>query len=84
MELGLLVQLLIAHRTRKVMDAPRFVHGCEHISSNHLVAYKTQVAKQLVIMGFTVSQTFLLVVAMTKERFLTLGTYKMLHMPMLS
>lgn len=42
------------------------------------------VAKELVIMSLTVSQPLPLIMPMTKERLLTLGTHKMLHVPLLA
>lgn len=49
------------------------------VTSDNLVADVAEVPKQLMIMLFTVSQTFLLIVAMTVERLLTFGAYKVLQ-----
>lgn len=42
------------------------------------------IAKELVIMSLAVSQPLPLIMPMTEERLLTLGTHKMLHMPLLA
>ena len=49
------------------------------ISSNHLVADKADVAKQLVVVVLAVGQALLLVMARAKEGLLTLGAHKVLH-----
>lgn len=42
------------------------------------------IAEQLVVVGFTVGQPLAFIVTMSQERFLTLSTHKMLHMPLLA
>lgn len=49
------------------------------VSSYDLVANKAEVAKQLVIMSLTVSETLFLVVTMAQEGLLTFGTHKVLE-----
>lgn len=83
-ELAANAQLAVAHGARKVMHAPGLVQRSEHITSNDLVANIAEVAKQLMVMYFTVRQSLLLVMTVPMERFLTLGAHEMLHMPMLS
>lgn len=53
------------------------------IASNDLIANETQISEELMIMGFTVGQASLLVMSMTQEGLLALGTHEMLHMPVL-
>lgn len=48
------------------------------ITGYNLIAYKTQIAKQLVIMSLTVCQATFLIMTMTQEWFFTFGTHKML------
>lgn len=67
-----------------MMYTPGLVQCRKHITTNHLVTNKTKITKQLVIMGLTIRKPTLLVVPMPKERFLTLGTHKMLNVPMFS
>lgn len=81
-EFGLLVELLVAHRTGKVMHAPGLVQSGEYISPNDLVAHEAQVPEQLMIVGLAVRQALLLVMPMSQEWLLTAGTHKVLHMPM--
>lgn len=52
------------------------------ISIDNSIADKAQVSKQLVVVGLAVCQTLALVVAVPHEGLLTLGTYKVLDMPM--
>lgn len=49
-----------------------------------MAAVVADVAKELVIMSFTISQSFFLVVSVPQEWLLTFGTNKMLNMPLLS
>lgn len=49
------------------------------ITGDDLVAHEAQISKQLMVMGLAVSQTTLLVVAMSEERLLALGADKMLQ-----
>ena len=74
--------LLVAGGAGKVVDTPGFIEGSEHIALYHLITHITQVTKQLVIVSLTVGKTLPLVVTVTKEWFLALGTHKMLDMPM--
>jgi len=67
-----------------VVDTPGFIEGSENISLDHLVAHVAEVAEELVVVGLAVGKTFALVVAVTQEGLLTLGTYKVLNMPVLS
>lgn len=83
-ELGASAQRRVAHGAREVVHAPRLVQRREHISSDDLVAYIAKVAKQLMVMLFTISQAFLLVMPMTMKWLLALGTYEMLNMPVFS
>lgn len=48
------------------------------IASDYLIAHMTEISKELVVMRFAISKTFLFIMAMTKEWFFTLGTSKML------
>ena len=43
-----------------------------------------EVSKELVVVGLAVSQSLALVVPIAQERLLTLGTHKVLHMPVLA
>uniref|UniRef100_A0A146LXP1 Uncharacterized protein n=1 Tax=Lygus hesperus TaxID=30085 RepID=A0A146LXP1_LYGHE len=67
-----------------MVDAPSLVHGSEHISSNHLIADKTKISEELMIMGLTVGQPPLLVVAMPVKWLLAFGADEMLNVPMFS
>lgn len=49
------------------------------VTGDDLVAHEAQISKQLMVMGLAVSQTTLLVVAMSEERLLALGADKMLQ-----
>lgn len=51
------------------------------ITTDDLIAYKAQVAEQLMIMRFTVGKSTFLVVPMTQKWFLALGTNEMLNVP---
>lgn len=51
------------------------------ITSNDLIAYEAQIAKQLMVMCFTVSQSTLLIMAMAQKWLLTLGAHKVLDVP---
>lgn len=64
------------------MLTPSLVEGRHHITIDNSITYEAQVSKQLVVVGLTVCQSLALIVAVPHERFLTLGTHKMLHMPM--
>lgn len=81
-ELGLLVHFSVTECTGKVMNTPGFVESSENVSCYDLIAHKAQIAKELMVMSFTVSKTLLLVVSMAKEGFLTLRAHKVLNMPM--
>lgn len=83
-ELGLLVHLPVAGRARKVVHTPGLVQRRKHIAGNHLVAHEAQVTKQLVVVRLTIRQTALLVVPVAQERFLALGTHKVLDVPVLA
>lgn len=49
-----------------------------------MAAVVANISKELVIVSFTVSQSFFLIVAVPQEWLLTFGTNKMLNMPLLS
>lgn len=67
-----------------MMDTPTLVKRIYHISHNGFVAFKANITKELVIMGFTVCQASPFIIAMTIKWFFTLGAYKMLNMPCFS
>ena len=52
------------------------------ITINDSIADKAQISKQLMVVGLTVCQTLAFVVAVPHKRLLTLGTHKVLHVPM--
>ena len=81
-ELCLDGHLLVAGGAGKVVDTPGLVESSEHIRLDHLVTHIAQVAKQLMVVSLAVGQTLPLIMSVAQERFLTLGTHKMLHMPM--
>jgi len=81
-KLGLLIHLLVTNGASKVVHTPSFVESGEYVALNDLVAHKTQVAEQLVVMSLTIGKAFLLVMAMSQKRLLTLGADKVLNMPM--
>lgn len=83
-KLGLLVELLVADRARKVMHAPGLVEGGENVPGDDLVANEAQIAEELMIVRLAVGHSTLLVVPMAQEGFLALGTDKVLHVPVLS
>lgn len=83
-ELGFLCHFCVAQSTGEVMGAPGFVEGHYHITINNRVANKAQVAKEFVIVGLAVGQPFALVMTVAHERLLTLGTYEVLHVPVLA
>lgn len=83
-EFGLLMQFRVTEGTSKVINTPCFVKCCEDISPNDLIANEAQVTKQLMVMCFTISQSLLLVMPLSQERFFTLRTYKVFHMPVFS
>jgi hypothetical protein len=66
------------------MDTPGLVEGCEHIALYYLIAYETQIAEQLVVMGLTISQTLLLVVSVSQKWFFTFGADEVLDVPVLA
>lgn len=76
------MQFRVTKGTSEMINTPGFVKCCEHISSNDLIANETQVTKQLMVMCFTISQSLLLVMPLSQERFFTLCTHKVFHMPM--
>lgn len=80
-EFGLLVELLVADRAREVVHTPCLIEGGENVTGDDLIADEAQVSKQLMIVRLAVGHATLLVVPVTKERLLTLGTHEMLHMP---
>jgi hypothetical protein len=49
------------------------------ISSYNLIADEAKIPEKLMVMGFAIGKTFLLIMAITQERFLTFSAYKMLH-----
>lgn len=63
-----------------MVDTPGLIQRSKDVPSHNTVADEADVSKQLVIMSFTVCETFLLVVTSSKERFLTLGADKVLDM----
>lgn len=77
-------EFCVAGGARETADTPSLVESRHHIAFNHTVAVIAHIAEELVIMSLTVSQSLPLVMAMTKERLLTLGTHKMLYMPLLA
>lgn len=81
-ELCFQVHLLVAGGAGKVIHAPGFVQGCKHITLDHLVTGVAKVAKKLMVVSLAESQTFSLVMPVSKEWFLTLGTHEVFHMPM--
>jgi len=81
-ELCFQVHLLVAGGAGKVIDAPGLIQGCEHITLDHLVTGVAKVAKKLMVVSLAESQTFSLVMPVSKEWFLTLSTYEVFHMPM--
>lgn len=77
-------ELGVAGRACKTVDTPSLVEGRHHISFDNTIAVVANISKQLVIVCFTVGQALALVVTVSQERFLTLSTHKMLHMPLLA
>jgi hypothetical protein len=80
-KLGLLIHFGVTKGTCKVIDTPCFVESSEHISSNDSIAHEAEISKEFMIVSLTVSEALLLIVSMTKERFLTLCTHKVFDMP---
>jgi len=67
-----------------VVDAPRFVQRCKHVALNDLVAGVAKVSKQLVVVCFTVGQSLAFIMSVSKERFFTLCTHEVFHVPVFS
>lgn len=78
---GLLIHFRVAKSTCKVINTPGFVQGSEDVSRDNLIADKTKVSKQLMIVSFAIGLAFFLVMAMSQERLLTLRANKVLDMP---
>lgn len=74
----------VAGGAGEAADAPGLVQSRHHISLDHTVAVIAHIPKELVVVGLTVSQSFTFIMAMTKERLLTLGAHKMLDVPLLA
>lgn len=66
------------------MYTPGLVQCGENIASDDLIAHETQITKQLMVVRLTVGHTALLVVPVAKERLFTLGTHKVLYVPVLA
>jgi len=81
-KLGLDRHLLVAGGAGEVVDAPGLVEGREHVALDHLVADVAKVSKQLMVVSLAIGQTLPLIMTIAQERFLTLGTDKVLHAPM--
>lgn len=77
-------ELGVAGRAGETVDTPSLVEGRHHISFDNTIAVVANISKQLVIVCFTVGQALAFVVTVSQEGFLTLGTHKMLHMPLLA
>jgi len=80
-ELGFDCHLLVTGAAGEVVNTPGLVEGSEHIGLDHLIANIAEISKKLVVVGLTVGKPFPLVVPVAQERFLTLGTDKVLHTP---
>lgn len=68
----------------EAVHTPGLVEGGDHITFYDAVAVETDISKQLVIVGLAVRQALPLIMAVAKKWLLTLGTNKMLHMPLLA
>lgn len=77
-------ELGVAGGTGEAVDAPSLVQSRHDIAFNHTVAVVADISKKLVVVSLAVRQTFPLIMAMTQERLLTLGTHKMFNMPLLA
>lgn len=71
-------EFCVAGGARETSDTPGLVQSRHDIAFNHTVAVIAHITEELVIMSLTVSQPLPLIMAMTEERLLTLGTHKML------
>merc|ERR1712045_1081152 len=80
-ELALDGHLLVAGGAGEVVDAPGLVEGGEDVALYDLVTDIAEVAEQLVVVSLAVGQALPLVVTVTKERFLTLGTNEVFYTP---
>lgn len=83
-ELGLHRHLLIARRTGEVIHAPGLVQGGEDVPLNDLIADVTEIAEELMIVHFAVSQSFSLVVSVAQEGLFAFGAHEVLHVPVLA
>lgn len=63
------------------MCTPGLIQSHYNITIYNCITNEAQVSKQFMVVHFTVGQALSLVVSVTHERLLTLGTDKVLHMP---
>lgn len=75
-------ELGVAGGAGEAVDTPGLVQGRHHISFNYTVAVIANVSKQLIVVGLAVGQALAFIVAVSQERFFTLSTNKMLHVPL--
>jgi len=80
-ELSLDCHFLVTGTAGEMVDTPGLVQGSENITLNHLVTDVAEITKQLMVVSLTVGKSFPLIVSVPQERFLTLGTNKVFHMP---
>lgn len=83
-EFGFLIHLLVAERAGETFHAPSLVQSLEHVASDHVAAFETDVAEKLVEMRFAIRQAFLLVMPSSQKWFLAFGAYEMFDVPILA
>lgn len=75
-------ELGVTGRAREAIHTPSLIQSRHHISFDHTVAMITNITKELVVVSLAVSKSFSLVMTVSQERLLALGTDKMLNMPL--
>jgi len=77
-------ELAITSGADEMIDAEGLIQSGDHISGDRSVADETHVSEQLIEMGLAVREIILLVIAITVEGFLTLGTTEVVDVELLS
>jgi len=83
-ELTLQGELAITSGADEMIDTEGLIQSGDHISGDRSVADETHVSEQLIEMGLAVREIILLVIAITVEGFLTLGTTEVVDVELLS
>lgn len=84
MKFALEGQFGVTSPTSEVLYAIAFIQCCDNIAGYSPVAYKADIAKQLIEMCLTVRQSIFLVMSVPIEGLLALCTAEMIDMPLLA